>query len=202
MPTTKELIDILENENVFIACIAEGTLDEQIIEYLLDENRLIFTRDKLLEGKVLRCRKGENFCKNYLGKSMGKKVIPLRILDSPNERFNIPQAYKRRFFEDPDFPTTQTPLIINAVTQPEIEILLVINEGEYQQFKKFYNRNKGKNAKPSIFVKQELNLPDCKDQGFCRNYFKDVDNLVDAIAEYKRINGNEFFTIFDLLKMK
>ena len=43
----------------YIACICEGTAEQVIIDLLIDNNKLIFSRDSLLEHKVLRCRTGE-----------------------------------------------------------------------------------------------------------------------------------------------
>ena len=40
----------------YIACICEGTAEQVIIDLLIDNNKLIFSRDSLLEHKVLRCR--------------------------------------------------------------------------------------------------------------------------------------------------
>lgn len=39
-----------------VACLCEGSMEQAIIEILLDNNRLIFKRDDLLDGEVLRCR--------------------------------------------------------------------------------------------------------------------------------------------------
>lgn len=50
----------------YIACICEGTAEQVIMNMLLENNRLIFTSDDLLEGEVLRSRSGENFEKQYL----------------------------------------------------------------------------------------------------------------------------------------
>lgn len=40
----------------YIACICEGAAEQAIIELLLDNGKLIFTRDNLLDGEILRCR--------------------------------------------------------------------------------------------------------------------------------------------------
>ena len=43
------------------ACICEGTAEQVIIDLLLDNSKLIFSRNDLLEHEVLRCRTGKNF---------------------------------------------------------------------------------------------------------------------------------------------
>ena len=45
----------------YIACICEGTAEQTIMNLLLENNRLIFTYDDLLDGEVLRCRKAKDF---------------------------------------------------------------------------------------------------------------------------------------------
>ena len=50
------------------ACICEGSAENAIIDILLDNNLLIFTREEMLEEEVIRCRDGrEIFKKRFLG---------------------------------------------------------------------------------------------------------------------------------------
>lgn len=49
-----------------IACICEGAAEQTIIELLLEDNLLIFTRENLIDEKVIRIRSAENFEKTYL----------------------------------------------------------------------------------------------------------------------------------------
>lgn len=39
------------------ACICEGGAETAIMDLLLDQNKLIFSRDELLEGEILRIKK-------------------------------------------------------------------------------------------------------------------------------------------------
>lgn len=50
----------------YIACICEGTAERVIIDLLLDNNKLIFSRESLIEREVLRCRSGKKFEEQYL----------------------------------------------------------------------------------------------------------------------------------------
>lgn len=45
----------------YTACICEGGAETAILDLLLDQNKLIFSRDDLLEGEILKTRK--NMCK-------------------------------------------------------------------------------------------------------------------------------------------
>lgn len=47
----------LKAGNVYILCICEGTAEEEVINMLLDNNKLIFTREDLIDCKVIRTRK-------------------------------------------------------------------------------------------------------------------------------------------------
>ena len=42
----------------YIACICEGSAETAIIDVLVDNNLLIFTREDMLEENVIRCRSG------------------------------------------------------------------------------------------------------------------------------------------------
>ena len=48
------------------ACICEGAAEKAIIDILLDNGLLIFSRDELIDDDVIRCRDGQHFEKLYL----------------------------------------------------------------------------------------------------------------------------------------
>lgn len=49
------------------ACICEGSAENAIMDILLDNDLLIFTREEMLEEEVIRCRDGKRFEEKYLG---------------------------------------------------------------------------------------------------------------------------------------
>jgi hypothetical protein len=153
----------------YIACICEGAAEQAIIDLLLDADKLIFTRDQLLEETTIRCRSARNFEERYLRKEFSEKVTVLRILDSRRERFRISKAYKHQV------------QVINIITAPEVEMLVIFNENAYTRFKK-------SRKKASEFCKSELRLPSVKSYEFVSEYFRDVDTLIDAIGMYRRIS--------------
>lgn len=83
---------------------------------MLDNNKLIFDRKDLLEEDVLRSRSGQKFEQQYLRKGFDDKITVLRILDSRNENFKISRAYQHKID------------VINIITAPEIEMLIICNE--------------------------------------------------------------------------
>ena len=121
------------------ACICERAAENAIIDILLDHNLLIFTREEMLEEEVIRCRDGKHFEEKYLRKGFLDKISVIRILDSQRENFKLSKAYKYKVD------------VINVITAPEIEMLIIFNEDKYREFKK-----SGK--KPSDFCRENLKM--------------------------------------------
>ena len=48
----------------YIACICEGSAETAIIDVLVDNNLLIFTREDMLEENVIRCRSAKGISSN------------------------------------------------------------------------------------------------------------------------------------------
>lgn len=115
-------------------------------------------------------------------KGFNGKISVIRILDSRHENFKLSKAYASKVD------------IINVVTAPEIEMLIILNEDKYKDFKK-----SGK--KPSVFCKDDLKMAEVKSYDFVKNYFNDPLVLVAAIKKYhemSRVPKGEY-TLLDLL---
>ena len=165
------------------ACICEGAAEAAIIDILVDNDLLIFTREEMLEEQVIRCRNAKNFEARYLRKDFMGQISIIRILDSRNEELRLRKAYKNKIN------------VINVITAPEIEMLIILAENQYKEFKK-----SGK--KPSDFCKENLRMSDVKSYDYVFNYFSNSGILVEAIKEYHRtakIPKGEY-TLLDLLK--
>ena len=121
------------------ACICEGSAEAAIIDILVDNDLLIFTREEMLNEEVIRCRNAKKFEERYLRKEFADQVSVIRILDSRREEFRFSKAYENKID------------VINVITAPEIEMLIIHNEGEYEHFKR-----SGK--KPSEFCKVNLRM--------------------------------------------
>lgn len=166
------------------ACICEGSAENAIIDILLDNDLLIFTREEMLEEEVIRCRDGERFEEKYLRKGFLEKISVIRILDSRRENFKLSKAYEQKVD------------VINVITAPEIEMLIIFNEDKYKEFKK-----SGK--KPSDFCKEDLKMTSVKSYRFVKDYFSDPDILLTAIKKYHEISKirKGEYTLLDLLKI-
>lgn len=172
-------------DSKLIACICEGTAERVIINKLLDEDRLIFSREELLDEEVLKCRNAKIFQDRYLGKGFKQEITVYRILDSRRENFKLSNAYKNKVD------------VINVITAPEIEMLVIINEGKYKDYQKYKSI-----IKPSDYCINKLKMPDVKNFEFINMYFQDTNMLVNAIKQYKelaRIHKDEL-CLADILK--
>ena len=156
-------------------------MEKAILEILLDNDKLIFSKDQLLEEEILRCRSAKNFERDHLNKTTTEKITVYRILDSRKEQFKLSGPYQPRV------------RVINIITAPEIEMLIIHAE---EQFDK-YNRSR---LSPSDFVKQELKLKKSKTYHFAKHYFSDSDLLVKAIRAYKQKSAHREHTLADLLR--
>jgi hypothetical protein len=167
----------------YVACICEGSAEQAIMEKLLEEEALIFSRDKLIDDKIIRCRNAKTFEKRHLRKGYDGSITVIRVLDSRRENFELSKAYAGKVE------------VINIVTAPEIEILIIIKENRYEEFKKM-------KKKPSEFCKGELCLKNVKNYNFIQEYFSNVDDLKKCIREYTRLTKRRTgeYTLSDLLK--
>lgn len=169
----------------YIACLCEGTAEEVIINILLDNDKLIFNRSQLIEETPLRCRDARTFETRYLRKGFSDQISIIRILDSRREKFNLSKAYQHKID------------VINVITAPEIEMLVILAENKYTAYKA-----KSSHMSPSEFCKQDLQYRHVKSRDFVQDYFQDADKLIAAIHEYKRVSNipNGEYSLADLLK--
>ena len=167
----------------YIACTCEGSAERAIIKILLDKNRLIFTWDDLLDGEILRCRNAKKFEEQHLRKGFTDRITVLRVLDSRREEFKLSKAYASKID------------VVNVITAPEIEMLVIFTEGKYEEYKK-------SKKKPSAFCKEDLRIADVKSTHFVESYFADINVLIKAIREYQRVSRIQRgeYALADLLK--
>ncbi len=165
------------------ACICEGSAEEAIIDILMDNDMLIFSREEIIDERVIRIRNAKKFEERYLRKGFDNQISIIRILDSRKEEFKLSKAYVDKVD------------VINVITAPEIEMLIIHSKGEYEHFKR-------SGLKPSEYCRNNLRMPAVKSYAFVKDYFSDVQLLIYAIGEYHRrahIPKGEY-TLFDLLK--
>ena len=165
------------------ACICEGSAENAIIDILVDEHLLIFEREEMLDEQVIRIREARKFEERYLRKGFDDQISIIRILDSRRENFKLSKAYEHKID------------VINVITAPEIEMLIILSEDKYKEFKK-----SGK--KPSEFCKQNLKMVNVKSYDFVREYYRDSRSLVEAIKKYTEVSKIQKgeYTLWDLIR--
>jgi len=173
----------MDLNDYIVACICEGSAEQAIMELLLDANKLIFDSEQLLNEEIIRTRSAKNFEQRYLRKGFDREIIVLRILDSRRTNFKLSKAYVDKIS------------VIDIVTAPEIEMLIIFNENKYSEFKT-------SKMKPSNFCKTKLKFRNVKNYDFVKEYFKDINCLIKSIQEYRRVSKvkDGEYTLFDLLK--
>lgn len=153
-----------------------------IINILLDNELLIFKREDLIEQELLSCRSAKAFEERYLRKTFDDKISVIRILDSRKEKFKLSKAYENKVD------------VINVISAPEIEILIILNEDKLQDYKK-------SKLKPSDFCKQVLKMHNVKRYDFVFDYFSNAKRLIDILNQYKKLNHpKDEMSLSDLLK--
>lgn len=169
-----------------IACICEGGAETAIMDILLDNDLLIFKREQLLEESVLPRTSVKEFERRYLRMAFDQKIIILRVIDSRGEEFNLSKAYRCQVE------------IINVITAPEIEMLIIASQKKYDEYKRSGVK------KPSDYCKNVLGIKKVKSPKYIKEYFSDSDYLIDSIKEYNRVHKqkNNEASLYDLLKTK
>ena len=168
-----------------VACICEGGAERASLELLLDKHKLIFEREDLIDEEVLKVRNASIFQQRYLGKGFESPITLYRILDSRRENFKLSPQYKQKV------------QVKNVITAPEIEMLIIINEGKYSDYDKVKSH-----TKPSEYCKSCLGYKNVKQYDFVKTYFADAEDLINVLHIYrqKTKKRDDEMTIYDLLK--
>lgn len=111
----------------------------------------------------------------------------MRVLDSEQEGFNLGKAYEKKLTK-----------IITVNTKPEIEILVIIHEGSYDNF----TNKTPKNTKASEYCKTNCKTKGIKQSGFVKGYFTDADKLINTLKVYKQYKNKQInYSLYDLLNI-
>ena len=177
-----------------ILLICEGRNEEILLNYLLDYNAFCFTRDDLIGRRPYPIRQLSNPTIKSELKHYGMPVKVYRVGDKQNDKLTIPRDLK-------DIISSKE--IYKYCTKPELEILLILNEGlekEYEKVKSFQS--------PKMFAKENIKYNGKKyDQSskFLEEYYGGV-NVKKLIANikkyktYKRQHNKDELYLADILK--
>lgn len=174
----------------FMMC--EGTNEEVIMEILLEHDKLKITRDDLVGIKPYSVKKLKNVVS--IIKPVNEEVEIYRIGDTMTDNVAIPKPLSHILSSD---------RLYKYHTTPELEILLIINEGLTKEFGKVKSKEKAK-----TFAKKYIKYNGRKydnSSNFYREYYgsrERVELLVNNLIEYKRISkhNKKELVLADLLK--
>jgi len=170
-------------EDKYILCLCEGNAEKEIIEKLIDNELLIFKKPNLIDGRVFKRMRVRAVEERFLGYAYEKEVAILRIIDSNKEKFKLSKPYKGRFD------------IINIITKPEVEILIILDKGDYDDYCKYKTKEK-----PSTYCKKKYGLKHIKRRDFMRDYFFDIDRLLNSLKIYNSVKIHDNYCLYDLLE--
>ena len=185
-------INIDEYEYFYLTC--EGTNEVEVLNWIIDENRFnnpenLYSRDFL---RSLRSKKNREcfLDKEVFSLSFNKKVAIIYIHDSSKENWNVSKRHQ-------EFMKIRNVEVINVITHPEIEVLAIINNNSW-----YSKWNKGTKVKPSVFLKDKVNLNFKQASNFIELFDNNFENFVEACKKYNRtIKSTKALSILDLIKV-
>ena len=172
-----------------ILVMCEGANEKKIVDLLLEHNKLRITKDDLLGLVTYHARQITSpviapFLTMYSG-----DIDIIRIGDKQSDSLQIPKNLRKRI-----------KTITKYCTKPELEILLIINEGLYEDYIRHYSRIRPKQYAKNNIIYQKQKYDNST--RFYDNYYSNrIDNLIANLEKYKRLkkhNTDELY-LYDLL---
>lgn len=177
---------------IFLMC--EGQNEEVLLNILLEADALCFTRDDLIGQRVYPIRQLNNPTIKSELKHYGLPVRVYRVGDKQKDKLTIPKDLKN---------IVSSNEIYKFCTKPELEMLLILNEGLEKEYEKVKN-----SKSPKEFAKEHIKYNGRKyDQTseFLKEYYGGVNvkKLISNIKKYKTYKKshakNELY-LADILK--
>ena len=176
-----------------ILLMCEGQNEEVLLNCLLDANALCFTRDDLIGRRPYPVRQLDNPTIKSELLHNGKPVKVYRVGDTQNDKISIPTNLRH---------IVSNKEIYKYCTKPELEILLIINEGLESKYEKVKS-----SCTPKEFAKGNIKYNGRKyDQSsdFLKEYYgssntKSLISNIKRYKAYKRHRKGELY-LADLLK--
>lgn len=180
----------LRSHDVLFSC--EGTAEKVIIQRLVEDARLLVPEEHVVRDLDDRPytddRTVKKIQRDFLGFNYPHGLMIVRIVDVNPGSFVLPRLYREQV------------LVRDVVTRSEIEVLVLVREGAYQDW---YQHGKSKGLSPSQWCIQHLGLKAIKTRGFLEDYWSDPKVLVKAIRDYTSGLGghkDEQLNLNDLLR--
>ena len=179
-------ISAIIKDEVYVLCICEGKAEEDIMNMLLDMDMLVFSRSDLIDNKIIKRCSVQKIQEKYLNISYEKPVYIIRVLDSRNEKFKLSKVYQERYGSK----------MINLLTRPEIEILIIIDKGDYSTYSRKYKST----IKPSDYCKTNYRINNIKSSGIMNSVFPSLESLMNALKIYNKYKPKGEHSIYSIIK--
>lgn len=191
-----EVETLLKNRFVLFSC--ERTAEGVVIQVLYGNDLLVVPGERVVKDEALvkrpytRTRSAAKIAEQYFSMDYGvdgaEGLTVARIIDSRSAKFEFPKRKQNGT------------KVLSFVTRPEIEMLVIHNEGAFSQWQS--SSRKDRQLRPSDFCVRELHMADIKEKQFLERYWSDPGKLVTAIEKHARKtkrNPGELLLV-DLLK--
>lgn len=178
----RALQELLSRNYVLFSC--EGGAETVVMDKLISAGRLCVPQHRIVKDPVsftpyTRCRKASDIAERFLGTNYmvdgADGLVLARIVDSRSAQFSFPRAWRG------------SAEVRSFYTRPEIEMLIILNEGAYDAWQRALRSNHG--IRPSEFCKTEMRMKDVKRPSFLESYWDDVDGLENSIRRYAQCRG-------------
>ena len=153
---------------IVLAC--EGKSEVYLITQLLQRGCLVFGVNDILDHRPIHARQPRSFQPLVATLPIEEDIVIYRIGDTQRDEMDPSSLGTTR---------EEHTQIVKVCTKPEIEILIIIDQGLYKEYIKSHGK-----MTPKEYVKAHV-----KDY-FGFNDYIDRHDMVPAIKEYKRIKQN------------
>lgn len=193
----------MNRENIIFLC--EGKFERALINVLIDNDLLIYSREDLYSGDVINGKR--NFVKfqedELEGLSVSDKFKIYKIQDDIPKNMRGKEMVPQKHFQ------SMIESVTLVLTRPEIEMIMVIYNDLELEYQNYITRSRGRNTpKPSSFLKSyDRKFSNCKHYDFVYSHFTDMEKLKLALRKYRDSHKHrqavrehpEILSIFDLL---
>lgn len=179
----------LREHEVLFSC--EGTAEKVIIEKLFNAGKLVMPKENVVrdieDNPYTGDRRAKDLQRDFLGLNYPHGLLLVRIVDVHPGILKFSSLYRDQV------------RVRDVVTRTEIEVLILVKEGQYQNW---YRHGKNAGLMPSQWCIQKLGLKAVKTRDFLESYWADADELAVVIHEYTEALGghkNDQLNLADLL---
>ena len=168
---------MLNAEGQYVLFVCEGVAEQYILTTLIERGELTIPADFIVPNQLrgtwyFTRKESKQMLDRFLNMSYGEHpLLIVRLVDSDSDVLRVPRGYEH------------AAEVVNLRTHPEIEMLVIINEGMYGKY-----TNGSKRAKPSDYCKQTLGLKQVKSRAWLERYWAEPGRLEHALKEYSRLH--------------